>query len=61
LSLGTVAVPQPEISVTDLGYVVTAIQQAAGVTIDGVIGQDILTRDGGIIDVRSQRLFLELP
>ena len=61
LSLGTVAVPQPEISVTDLGYVVTAIQRAAGVTIDGVIGQDILTRDGGIIDVRSQRLFLELP
>lgn len=58
LSLGAVAVPQPEISVTDLGYVVTALQQAAGVTIDGVIGQDILTRDGGIIDVRSQRLFL---
>lgn len=60
LLLGDVPVPQNKIAVTDLSSVVNALQAAAGVTIDGVIGQDILTRDGGIIDVRAQRLYLQL-
>lgn len=60
LLLGDVAVPQTRIAVTDLSSVVNALQAATGVTIDGVIGQDILTRDGGIIDVRAQRLYLQI-
>lgn len=49
------------VHVTDLSYVVDALAAAAATEVDGVVGQDILTRFGGIIDVRGGRLFLHVP
>ena len=49
------------VHVTDLSYVVDALAAAAATEIDGVVGQDVLTRFGGIIDVRGGRLFLQVP
>lgn len=56
--LGGIALPVERIAVADLAGVVAALRIANGSEIDGVIGQDILTRFGGIIDVGGQRLFL---
>lgn len=46
------------ISVMDLGGVVSALETANGVTVDGVVGQGILTDFSGIIDVKGQSLYL---
>ncbi|WP_341710914.1 retropepsin-like aspartic protease [Erythrobacter sp.] len=43
----------------DLRHVVDGLQARAGVTVDGVIGQDLLTSFNGIIDVSKSRLYLE--
>lgn len=43
----------------DLNHVVSAIQAATQVKVDGVIGQDVLTKYGGIIDVANSSLYLK--
>ncbi|MFT4955405.1 MAG: putative aspartyl protease [Brevundimonas sp.] len=47
-----------EIHALDLSAVVALLSVAAESDIDGVIGQDVLTRFEGVLDARSQTLFL---
>ncbi|WP_395943436.1 retropepsin-like aspartic protease [Brevundimonas sp.] len=47
-----------EIRTLDLTSVVDRLKSLAGADIDGVIGQDVLTRFNGVLDVGSQTLFL---
>lgn len=46
------------INTIDLASVVGGLKAAAGVDIDGVVGQDILTSYRGVIDVANSRLYL---
>lgn len=61
LSVGDVALDLAEVRGMDLSGVVNALKSATGAEIDGVIGQDVLTRFSGVIDVRAQALFLRKP
>ncbi len=60
LQVGDVLVPHNRVIVGDLTGVVAALRAASGAEIDGVIGQDILTRFRGVIDVGAQRLYLNV-
>ena len=57
-ALNGVPLPVSSVMVTNIGSVVSALKAAAGVDVKGVIGQDVLTKHSGIIDVRGQKLFL---
>jgi hypothetical protein len=57
-SLSGTIIPLNEIMVTSIQPVVDALKNAAGVDIQGVIGQDLLTKFSGIIDVRGQMLYI---
>ena len=46
------------IYVADLGFVTRAIAEAGGPEVDGVIGQDLLTRHGAVLDMANNRVFL---
>lgn len=59
LVIGGSSFPIPTVKVMDIGGVVSAIRAKVGVDIDGVIGQDVLTKYSGIIDVAQSRLFLK--
>ena len=61
LSISGRQVPLAAIRVADLTAVVGALKAAAGVEVDGVIGQDVLTRWDGVIDVAHSTLYLRLP
>lgn len=61
ITLSGYKVPLGRIHTIDLTAVVNGLSKEAGVQIDGVIGQDILTQYGGIIDVANDRLYLRLP
>ncbi len=61
LALGDTALPLTTLRSGDLSHVVSAIRRATGETVDGVIGQDVLTRFNGVIDVGTQTLFLRTP
>lgn len=52
------SLPLPRVGSTDLGAVVTGLQNATGITIDGVVGQDVLVGMRGLIAVRQARLYL---
>ena len=47
-----------QVRTLDLGAVVGQLKQATGADIDGVVGQDVLTRFAGVLDVGAQTLFL---
>ena len=47
-----------EINVVDLSAVLPALSRTAGVTLHGIVGQDVLTAHGGILEVAADRLFL---
>jgi hypothetical protein len=55
------AVPLSQVYGTNLDSVVARLKAATGVEIDGVIGQDILSRYAAIINVGSGELYLKLP
>lgn len=54
----TISLAVETMAAGDLKHVVDGLYAANGVKIDGIIGQDILTNFGGIIDVGGQRLFV---
>lgn len=47
-----------EVRTLDLTSVVDRLKSIAGADIDGVVGQDVLTRFRGVLDVGNQTLFL---
>lgn len=47
-----------EVRTLDLTSVVDRLKSIAGADIDGVVGQDVLTRFSGVLDVGNQTLFL---
>lgn len=47
-----------EVNTLDLSAVAGRLKVAAGVDIDGVLGQDVLTRFKGVLEVSTQSLFL---
>lgn len=47
-----------QVRTLDLGAVIDQLKLAAGADIDGVVGQDVLTRFAGVLDVGAQTLFL---
>ena len=47
-----------QVRTLDLGAVVDQLKLATGADIDGVVGQDVLTRFAGVLDVGAQTLFL---
>jgi len=59
LEIGGRSLEVDEIRTLDLTPVVSRLQEAAGVEVDGVVGQDILTRFKGVLDVGTQTLFLQ--
>lgn len=59
LEIGGRSLEVNEIRTLDLTSVVSRLQEAAGVDVDGVVGQDILTRFKGVLDVGTQTLFLQ--
>lgn len=54
-----VSYPLLSVAVLDLHHVVDGFQARAGVTVDGVVGQDVLTNFNGVIDVSNGKLYLE--
>ena len=48
-----------EVNVVDLGAVLPGLSRAAGVNLHGIVGQDVLTAHGGILEVAADRLFLQ--
>lgn len=58
LRIDGAALNLPQVRSMDLSGVVEALTAATGTEIDGVIGQDVLTRYQGVIDVKAQQLFL---
>lgn len=59
LALGGRSLDVDQIRTLDLTPVVSRLEEAAGVEVDGVVGQDILTRFKGVLDVGAQTLFLQ--
>lgn len=58
LRIGEVALPVDRLNRAEIAHVVDTLARLAGVQVDGIIGQDVLTRFGGIIDVGRQQLYL---
>jgi Aspartyl protease len=58
--LSGTTLPVKSIYLTSIKPVVDALKNAAGIDIHGIIGQDILTTFSGIIDIRSQVLYLRI-
>lgn len=56
--IGNTALAVDRVVVLDLGSVVTQLKAVNGVDVDGVVGQDVLTRFKGVIDVGNQTLYL---
>ena len=54
-------VPLGTVYSTDLTSVVSSLKAAAGVEIDGVVGQDVLSGYSGIINIGTSELYLKLP
>lgn len=54
-------VPLATIYSTDLANVVGSLKAAAGVEVDGVVGQDVLSGFGAIINIGTSELYLKLP
>ena len=61
LRIGDRDVPMTRIYAIDLGNFASAFKYSSSMEIDGIIGQDVLTRFGGVIDVANSRLYLKLP
>ena len=59
LTIGEVELAWQTVHVMDLSHVVDAIARVNAIEADGIIGQDILTAFGGVIDIRGARLFLK--
>ena len=57
-SLSGTSLPLTSILVTNIKSVVDSLRNAAGVDVQGVIGQDILTKFSGVIDIRAQVLYI---
>lgn len=55
------AIPLSLVYGTDLASVVSRLKAATGVEIDGVVGQDILSGYGAIINIGASELYLKLP
>ncbi len=60
-TLGGKPVPLGTIYSTDLASVVGSLKAVAGVEIDGVVGQDVLSGYSGIINIGTSELYLKLP
>lgn len=58
LTIDGVALDLDQVRGMNLSGVVEALSGATGAEIDGVVGQDVLTRYQGVIDVNAQQLFL---
>lgn len=50
--------PLETVYVTDLSNVMSALSQLYGAPLSGIVGQDVLTSLGAILDVRTDTLFL---
>ena len=59
--IGGHALPMSQIVSTDLGYVIAGLNLGGGAAVSGVLGQDVLMRYSGVIDVKGQVLYLKLP
>ena len=59
--IGGRALPMSQIVSTDLGYIIAGLNIGNGTQVSGVLGQDVLTRYSGVIDVKGQVLYLKLP
>ncbi len=46
------------LAVLDLGVIFGALSSSSGILLDGIIGQDVLTKYQGLIDVAQQQLLL---
>jgi hypothetical protein len=57
-SLGGVDIRQNRVVTSDLGNLLTVLGRAAGTTVNGIIGQDVLTEHRAIIDVARPMLYL---
>lgn len=61
ITLAGKPVPLETVYSTDLANVVQSLKAAAGVDVDGVVGQDVLSRYGAIINIGTSELYLKLP
>ena len=61
LRVGDRDVPLTRVHAIDLATFATAFKLSSAADIDGIIGQDVLSRFGGVIDVANGTLFLRLP
>lgn len=57
-TIGAVSIRQDQVVTTDLGQLLGALGQVAGVEVPGLIGQDVLTEHRAIIDVARPMLYL---
>ena len=48
-----------EVAAVDLGAVLPGLSSLAGVSLHGIIGQDVLTAHAGILEVSADRLYLK--
>lgn len=56
--IGPVEIRQNRVVSSDLGQLLTVLSRASGRTVDGIIGQDVLTEHRAIIDVARPMLYL---
>ena len=61
LMLGGQAVPLSVVRASDLGTVTDVLRAATKIDVQGVVGQDVLTRYRGVIDVANSTLYLQVP
>ena len=57
-TIGPVQVRQNRIVSSDLGQLLTLLSRASGMTVSGIIGQDVLNEHRAIIDVERPMLYL---
>ena len=57
-TIGAVDIRQNRIVTSDLGQLLTVLGEAAGTTVNGIIGQDVLGEHRAIIDVERPMLYL---
>ena len=60
-SIGGHKIPLGKIVSTDLTGVIAGFGKVPDGSISGVVGQDVLTRFGGVIDVKGNALYLKIP
>ena len=60
-SIGGHRIPLGKIVSTDLTGVIAGFGKVPDGSISGVVGQDVLTRFGGVIDVKGNALYLKIP